>query len=174
MRCSSDSFDWNCDTVAQLTSLWTEGVSTAEIGRRLGISKNAVVGKCHRLNLPARPSPIQKEGARKPPAPARPRCPGLAELQNRKGNTHVLAAVRGASLPARLDPAGSEPLLQTAREMITDPAAVLGRQPCSWPLGEPGTRAFRFCDAPTEAGRPYCPEHCGVAYRRRQRVQTAA
>lgn len=44
---------------AALGELWHEGISTAEIGRRLKISKNAVIGKAHRWGLPARPSPIR-------------------------------------------------------------------------------------------------------------------
>lgn len=58
---------WTEARIAQLGDLWKQGLSTAEIGRRLGISKNAVVGKAHRLALPARPSPIK---ARSTPAPA--------------------------------------------------------------------------------------------------------
>lgn len=51
---------WTAERVDELIGLWKEGLSTAEIGRRLGMSKNAVVGKAHRLNLPARPSPIKR------------------------------------------------------------------------------------------------------------------
>jgi GcrA cell cycle regulator len=51
--------EWNDDTIGRLRALWAEGLSTAEIGRRMGVSKNAVVGKAHRLNLAARPSPIR-------------------------------------------------------------------------------------------------------------------
>ncbi|WBO59682.1 GcrA family cell cycle regulator [Acidocella sp. MX-AZ03] len=58
--------EWTDDSIARLRSLWAEGLSTAEIGRRLNISKNAVVGKAHRLNLPARPR-------RSAAPPARPR-----------------------------------------------------------------------------------------------------
>lgn len=50
--------DWREDDIERLRVLWDEGHSTAEIGRRLGVSKNAVVGKAHRLDLPARPDPI--------------------------------------------------------------------------------------------------------------------
>src|SRR5579863_10341666 len=55
---------WNPERITQLTELWNQGLSTAEIGRRLGISKNAVVGKAHRLLLTPRPSPLKR-----PPAP---------------------------------------------------------------------------------------------------------
>ncbi|MDQ2804861.1 MAG: GcrA family cell cycle regulator, partial [Pseudomonadota bacterium] len=57
--------EWSEDTILRLRALWEEGHSTAEIGRRLGVTKNAVVGKAHRLDLAARPSPIRHapEGA---------------------------------------------------------------------------------------------------------------
>ncbi|HZS84588.1 MAG TPA: GcrA family cell cycle regulator [Stellaceae bacterium] len=50
---------WTQERVEQLGRLWKEGHSTAEIGRRLGITKNAVVGKAHRLSLEPRPSPVK-------------------------------------------------------------------------------------------------------------------
>lgn len=51
---------WPEDLVARLRELWDEGHSAAEIGRRIGMSKNAVVSKAHRLDLPERPSPIKR------------------------------------------------------------------------------------------------------------------
>lgn len=57
------AMEWNEETISRLRALWDEGHSTAEIGRRLGITKNAVVGKAHRLTLPARPSPIRRSAA---------------------------------------------------------------------------------------------------------------
>ena len=55
---------WTSDLIQQLSVLWKQGLSTAEIGRRLGVTKNAVVGKAHRLLLDPRPSPLKR-----PPAP---------------------------------------------------------------------------------------------------------
>ena len=63
--------DWTDDRISELTKLWNEGLSTAEIGKLLGISKNAVVGKAHRLRLASRPSPIRRMAIR----PATPRVP---------------------------------------------------------------------------------------------------
>ena len=54
-------FDWTPAALDTLRALWDEGLSAAAIGRRLGTTKNSVVGKCRRLNLPARPSPIIRE-----------------------------------------------------------------------------------------------------------------
>ncbi|MEA2754265.1 MAG: GcrA cell cycle regulator [Aliidongia sp.] len=61
---------WTQERVDELGKLWTEGLSTAEIGRRLGITKNSVVGKAHRLELAPRPSPVKLTGKpRQKPAP---------------------------------------------------------------------------------------------------------
>lgn len=65
---ATSSADWDADTVCMLRQLWAEGHGASEIGRRMGISKNAVVGKAHRLDLPARPSPIRR-GFDTPPRP---------------------------------------------------------------------------------------------------------
>ena len=79
--------EWNEDVIGRLRELWAEGHSTAEIGRRLGVSKNAIVGKAHRLELPARPSPIRREGgeqaAERRTAPRRVEGPTLPPLATR-------------------------------------------------------------------------------------------
>ncbi len=61
---------WTPELIQNLSKLWDEGHSTAEIGRRLGISKNAVVGKAHRLALTPRPSPLKRPPVRRPVAAA--------------------------------------------------------------------------------------------------------
>lgn len=63
---------WTPELISTLRRLWDEGASTAEIGRQLGISKNAVVGKAHRLELSARPSPIKRAEVVTPPPAAAP------------------------------------------------------------------------------------------------------
>jgi len=66
---------WTTELVTSLERLWNEGASTAEIGRQLGVSKNAVVGKAHRLGLSGRPSPIRQVPVRKVAAHAKgPSC----------------------------------------------------------------------------------------------------
>ena len=67
------AMEWTEETIARLRALWQQGLSTAEIGRQLSVTKNAVVGKAHRLGLQARPSPI-----RRPPASAGAAEPGEA------------------------------------------------------------------------------------------------
>lgn len=65
---------WTDERIEQLKALWAEGLTTGEIGKRLQVSKNAVVGKAHRLGLKGRPSPIKraKEPRRQAPAAKEP------------------------------------------------------------------------------------------------------
>lgn len=65
---------WTPLLVDQLAALWKQGLSTAEIGRKLGISKNAVVGKAHRLSLAPRPSPLKSPPMRHSVEKAGPGC----------------------------------------------------------------------------------------------------
>lgn len=155
--------EWNEDTIAGLRALWDEGHSTAEIGRRMGISKNAVVGKAHRLALPPRPSPIRRGEAvsadRAPPRRAQsPTLPPLdAPAAEARPDAGLARRAEGARPPPAPAPAQPPRPLNPAK-----PGARTAS--CCWPIGEPGTRSFRFCDTPAMAGKPYCTEHVQLAY----------
>ena len=58
---SQELQEWTPTRISILIALWNEGLSTSEIGNRLFVTKNAVVGKVHRLGLPKRGSPIKKK-----------------------------------------------------------------------------------------------------------------
>jgi GcrA cell cycle regulator len=152
--------EWNEETIARLRALWAEGLSTAEIGRRMGISKNAVVGKAHRLNLPARPSPIRREAngaAPRPVVPRRVTGPTLPPLAAANAPPPQLVT---ATPPAPPPPAA--PRVVASRPATT--FRPMRPQTCCWPIGEPGTKSFRFCDAEATPGKPYCTEHAALAY----------
>lgn len=162
--------EWNDETIARLRALWDEGHSTAEIGRRLGVSKNAVVGKAHRLGLAARPSPIRREPSGRVRRPAARRVVGstLPPLP-------AASSAPPADLPQPL--AAPRPVVAAPAAPRIVPQTRLGGRllACCWPLGEPGTRSFRFCDAESLAGKPYCAEHAQLAYVRvRDRREEAA
>lgn len=116
---------WTPEKIKQLKKLWQKGKSTVEIGKELGMSKNAVVGKVHRLALDARPSPIKKANA----APKRP--------------TKIKMPEGGHGIMTLLD---------------------LRINSCRWPIGELKDENFHFCGKECQTGKPYCPEHCKVAY----------
>ncbi|MDJ0389392.1 GcrA family cell cycle regulator [Roseomonas sp. E05] len=167
--------EWTAEAIETLRALWAEGHSTAEIGRRMGISKNAVVGKAHRLSLPPRPSPIRREEASAPvPAPvAAPEpvavapnpAPAAAPVAPRPA---AAAAPALSTLPPATQPVAARPL--PPRRPAPPPTAVVrpfqrvGSRSCCWPIGEPGTPEFRFCTAEAIPSKPYCPEHAAVAY----------
>ena len=70
-------WDWTEVKVLRLRHLWATGLPTAEIGQRLGVSKNAVLGKAHRLGLAPRPSPL-------PPSADVPRAAARAPAEARR------------------------------------------------------------------------------------------
>lgn len=146
--------EWNDETILRLKGLWSEGHSTAEIGRRMGITKNAVVGKAHRLTLPPRPSPIRRKPGRAVSRAYRrisgPTLPPLVA-----GNVVSLVAEAGR---AERPPVTSHPVSAQAVR------ASLRTFACCWPIGEPGTPAFRFCDGDALHSKPYCHDHAQIAY----------
>jgi GcrA cell cycle regulator len=145
--------EWTDEVIERLKAYWAEGHSTAEIGRRMGVSKNAVVGKAHRLALDARPSPIRR-------APAG-EAPRRAPIRRTMGPTlPPLCAQPEPSAPVPVAPVRSAP--PVLRSVHRAPGGRI--IPCCWPIGEPGTRSFRFCDAESAAGKPYCAEHAALAY----------
>ena len=164
MRNTNSEFEWTDDTIRELRRLWSEGHSTAEIGRRMGVSKNAVVGKAHRLDLPARPSPIRTGGSPRPPhAPRRQPIPRLAD-------TVPLSCLGETNIPATVQRIA--PTAAPTRRVAIAPRRI-GSHPCCWPIGEPGAPTFRFCDDPAPLDVPYCDEHARRAYKpRRQRDTT--
>jgi GcrA cell cycle regulator len=182
---------WNEETIVLLRELWAHGHSTAEIGRRLGVTKNAIVGKAHRLDLTARPSPIRRDTTNPPservPAPLRsegPTLPPLASAVEQPASYPVqairLAAVAPPSprpVPAPRPFTALAPASPPVRAVMP-PASMQYRRSapsCCWPIGEPGKRDFHFCDDPSIPGKPYCEEHAKLAYVKiRDRKEDAA
>ena len=181
--------EWTEETISRLRSLWQEGHSTAEIGRRLSVTKNAVVGKAHRLILPARPSPIRKSTPGPGVLPAHREPTQVARLIPRPEKPeriarpeHVAAAtvtaLRATVAPSTTAPSvrASLPALDAEPPPRVGPATQRRRgQTCCWPLGDPGTKQFRFCGGEPIPGKPYCTEHAQLAYvKLRDRRDTVA
>jgi GcrA cell cycle regulator len=178
MRNRSEAGPWTDDTISRLRRLWGEGVSTAEIGRRLGVSKNAVVGKAHRLDLDARPYPIRREKPAKREIGPKP-IPKLAEIMPLTAcvATPTVLAVPARPVPITARPPAPAPTIPrppVATRPVPAPAARcqplrIGTRACCWPIGEPGRAGFRFCGDPAVIDKPYCAEHVKLAYQPRQR-----
>jgi GcrA cell cycle regulator len=168
---------WDDETIRHLRDLWTQGHSTAEIGRRLGVSKNAIVGKAHRLDLDARPSPIRREAAKpvveRPasyPRMAGPTLPPLASasVHSVPPPPSNVQALRAPPVIGPRPPVAAVPVMAPVAPRAVMPSAPMQARrsapSCCWPIGEPGTKTFRFCDDTSVAGKPYCDEHAKLAY----------
>ena len=131
--------EWTSDLEAALRVLWTEGLSTAAIGRRLNISKNAVIGKAHRMELPARPSPIKTGGK-------------YADLRREYARQRASREAVQAVVSVLATPEPPE-AVKPSRGRV---------EPCCWVEGVKGS--WRYCDAPSVPNAPYCQEHFGKAY----------
>lgn len=177
---------WDNEMIHDLKDLWAQGHSTAEIGRRLSVSKNAVVGKAHRLELEPRPSPIRRDGPK--PEPENPfvcvRLVGQTLPPLPSADADPVTPLPSNIQPLRLAPV-SDPVAATPAQIApTTPRAVMRSAPtqtrraapaCCWPIGEPGTKTFRFCDDTSLPGKPYCDQHAKLAYVRiRDRKEDAA
>ncbi|NGM22970.1 GcrA cell cycle regulator [Roseomonas stagni] len=168
--------DWSAEAIERLRALWAEGHSTAEIGRRMGVSKNAVVGKAHRLNLPARPSPIRREAVAEKAAAAPVRSTRPAAPAPRSTLAPGPMPAAASPVPAPTPVAAAAMTAPAAATAVVRAFPRLGSaRSCCWPIGEPGKADFRFCSAEAMPGKPYCTQHAAVAYvKARDRREDAA
>lgn len=163
------SIGWTPATLNKMKALLEKGMSTSEIGKKIGMSKNAVVGKLNRLGwnnksvanankkAPAKKEivikvkPAKKDNVKKVPA-----------------NTAKTKKVTAPSpkAPANKTTGTSKKNLVAHQHMIQHAVelAMLRPDQCRWPIGNPDSENFHFCGAKVFPGKPYCYEHCRAAY----------
>ena len=154
---------WTDERIDRLKQLWTEGHSASQIAAMLGeVTRNAVIGKVHRLGLSGRGAPHRERRSR-PSAPRRApsvirRQAGPSELipVNAVTQTLVVEAAPQPVAPPR--PMGKPATIFT----LTDST-------CHWPVGDPGSEEFYFCGQPTVPGLPYCEDCARLAYQPAQK-----
>jgi GcrA cell cycle regulator len=130
---------WTDDRVALLRKMWGEGKTAAEIARELGgVTRNAVIGKAHRLRLSNRISPIQQNSKKA----SRPMRAGVA------------APPTGSKAKA------FKAVIKVKGIRLTE----LKEKMCRWPLGDPKEADFLFCGCAAAPGLPYCGDHARIAY----------
>lgn len=179
---------WTDERVELLKKMWAEGQSASQIAKELGgVTRNAVIGKVHRLGLSNRSSGAAPESA-KTEAKAKPAAKPKAEAKPKAAKPAAepaaapAAASRPAPTPARkaIIPAGQPlPPQPSANEISPEALAKvseiekkakklslleLTERTCKWPVGDPATEDFWFCGLPVQAGKPYCEAHVGVAF----------
>ncbi len=161
---------WTDDRVDQLKKLWAEGLSASQIASRLGhgVTRNAVIGKVHRLNLAGRatqPRSAVPRTPRKQREPSHPgRTTGMPSMPS-AGATALKPMVRVEAQPRQN--ALPEPKPLRLVDLPRDGRVTilhLSDKTCKWPIGDPGSEEFCFCGHNPRDGSPYCEYHARLAY----------
>ncbi|WP_097804392.1 GcrA family cell cycle regulator [Pelagimonas varians] len=184
---------WTDERVELLKKMWGEGQSASQIAKELGgVTRNAVIGKVHRLGLSNRAGatagadakPKAKAEPKPKAAPPKPAAAPAAEAapKPKPAPEPKPVASTPAVLPARkqIIPAGQPlPPQPSANEISPEALArvseiekkakkltlmELTERTCKWPVGDPATDDFWFCGLPVQQGKPYCEAHVGVAF----------
>jgi GcrA cell cycle regulator len=159
---------WTDEIVEQLKQHWIDGKSASQIASLLGngVTRNAVIGKVHRLGLASRAKTPSSAASR---PPRRIASPPAHRVAGARLNSPAPRMMRGATALAFAPQALSELESQEEFESVVVPMSLrvtiieLKESMCRWPLGDPATSEFRYCGSPTASG-PYCAYHGGLAY----------
>ncbi|MGE4611141.1 MAG: GcrA family cell cycle regulator [Paracoccaceae bacterium] len=176
---------WTDDRVATLTKMWGEGNSASQIAKELGgVTRNAVIGKVHRLGLSNRATTTTAKSKAAPKAvkdaaktKAKPKEP--ARVANPKSTTEIPTArdiprkrpIITAGQPLPPQPSASEVSAEALAKVVEIEGQArklnlmqLTERTCKWPIGDPATDEFWFCGHPVQVGKPYCETHVAVAF----------
>jgi GcrA cell cycle regulator len=153
---------WTDDRVALLRRLWEDGQSASKIAAQLGgVTRNAVIGKVHRLGLGGRARGAEEAPASTPTPKAVEIETAIAVVETQAPEPVVILAHRPAPVFPTPAPA-PEPVALAVSKRVT--IMDLRESMCRWPLGDPTTPEFRFCGARSITGLPYCTHHAEIAY----------
>jgi GcrA cell cycle regulator len=179
---------WSDERVELLKKLWADGLSASQIAAEIGnVTRNAVIGKVHRLGLSGRAKSPASSAPRPRKAPTRspshpmshggamPNGGGGGQAHAVRGNTALAPSLRPDADPF-VDPVPEprQDVVVPMSERVT--IMELRESMCRWPLGDPTTPEFRFCGSKSASSLPYCHYHARIAYqpaadRRRDRRQ---
>jgi GcrA cell cycle regulator len=170
---------WTDERVELLKKLWADGLSASQIAARMGgVTRNAVIGKVHRLGLSGRAKTSTPPAQPRPKKPARAPSHPLTHRPAPHGNAALAAHRHEEPAPEpESHVALDEDVVIPMSERVT--IMELRESMCRWPMGDPTTPEFRFCGGKATPGLPYCPHHCRIAYqpaaeRRRDRERRIA
>lgn len=157
---------WTDERVELLKRLWSEGLSASQIAAELGgVTRNAVIGKVHRLGLSGREKPSAST-VTKPRKPASTLRTQVRSVPMFRGN----AALALSEVPVLKAFVVSEPVPQRVPvevSLVCTPVTIMDLREgmCRWPLGDPSSPEFRFCGGRAAAASgPYCVHHATIAY----------
>ncbi|MEM6375610.1 MAG: GcrA family cell cycle regulator [Pseudomonadota bacterium] len=173
---------WNDERVELLKKMWSEGQSASQIAKELGgVTRNAVIGKVHRLGLSNRngsggdaatkAKPVKAKAGAKPAAKAKTSAPMAAEAAPVATPVTRIKPIipAGQPLPPQpsaneIDPEALAKVSEIEKKAKKLTLMELTERTCKWPVGDPATDDFWFCGLPVQAGKPYCEAHVGVAF----------
>jgi len=182
---------WTEERVETLKRMWGEGQSASQIAKELGgVTRNAVIGKVHRLGLsnragggsaPAKPAakekpvkaeaPAKSKAAKADPKPEPADKPEAAPVAAAPAPTPARKQIIPAGQPLPPQPSANEispEALASVREVEKKAKRLtlmeLTERTCKWPVGDPATDDFWFCGLAVQQGKPYCEAHVNVAF----------
>ena len=156
---------WTDKKIEKLKELWKEGIPTAEIGKRLDFSKNAIVGKVNRLGLKHRTSPIKtstkvkKVQETKSVASTKPIADVEPVIKKAQANTQSKNEIKKQTFDV---PSANKTPHSSSGEGVR--LIDLTSDCCCWPVDDGASGDFCFCGKKVFKGKPYCLEHCAMAY----------
>lgn len=154
---------WTEQKIQMLKEMWGHGFSASEIAKRLGgLTRNAVIGKAHRLKLSSRPSPIRREdeSGRLPLPPE-----SVASIVRSTKRRAMLRPLPPVALPSTVKPSkDTAQAIDTLKRSEGIAVTKAGDRHCRWPVGDPRSPDFRFCGCTAYEGLPYCIDHARMAY----------
>lgn len=168
------TMQWTDERVEKLKRLWAEGLSASQIAAQLGgVSRNAVIGKVHRLNLPGRAKAGGSSSAARPAKrPAQtPRPPAFQNRPAANTSTRTVTRTAGATaLKEEIEVEAYEEVEVRRSLNVVVPISrrlaltELTERTCKWPIGDPMKDDFHFCGCEIADSAPYCTYHAKLAY----------
>ncbi|WP_187967940.1 GcrA family cell cycle regulator [Aquibium microcysteis] len=159
--------NWTDERVELLRKLWAEGLSASQIAAQLGgVSRNAVIGKVHRLKLSSRGRAAPAQARQKKPKPAAPKAAKPAAPPPRP----VPQTVGATALKVEFEPEPAPRPVTRTDDGVVVPISrrlklvELSDRTCKWPNGDPLNEDFHFCGTASKDGSPYCAYHARLAY----------
>ena len=168
---------WTEERIKELRQLWSEGQSASKIAEKLGgVTRNAVIGKIHRLGLSNRSESSEKKIITKKrgrPAKVKNTDNFQEQLDNSKNKDfskinsgkfdelHVDNLEDNKTILLDTTLANIAELEKNAKKLNL---MELTERTCKWPIGDPATENFWFCGHPSEQGKPYCSTHVSIAF----------
>ncbi|MDD3288008.1 MAG: GcrA family cell cycle regulator [Alphaproteobacteria bacterium] len=159
---------WTEQQIQALKKMWGNGFSASDIAKQLGggLTRNAVIGKAHRLKLSSRPLSVkQEDGAAVAVATANAMM-NITRVSNNKKRV-MLRPLPPVQTPRTTPQAMVKEALRPIDSVKRAEGIAVtkaGERHCRWPIGDPRSPEFRFCGCASHEGLPYCVEHARIAY----------